>query len=393
MKLFVKKFDELSVGELYEILKLRSDVFVVEQNCVYPDLDGLDQDAWHVYLRDGDGIQAYLRVMDRGAKFEDVSIGRVISMKRRCGLGTRILQAGVRVAREKLAARRITLEAQVYARGLYEKLGFVQTSGEFLEDGIPHIRMTLELRSKRSVFLTSSPCDDDVPEGANLPCIFFERNSFVENLRQRVCPDARLLVVAADPHAHGLNDEMTQTFAGCFRFHGMELSDVTLLDGRSEERAAELVANSDILLLGGGHVPTQSAFFNRIGMKVLLRDYQGVVMGISAGSMNCASIVYAQPECPGESLDPYYRRFIPGLGLADVMILPHYQKEKHTILDGRRLYEDITYADSYGHRFIAIPDGSYVLVEEDGARLFGEGYRIAEGKLRRICGEEESIEL
>lgn len=393
MKLYIKKFEELTGTELYEILKLRSNVFVVEQNCVYQDLDNKDQGAWHVYLTDEDGIQAYLRVLDRGVSFEDVSIGRVISMKRRCGLGTRILREGIRVAREKFAAQRITIEAQAYARGLYEKLGFVQNSEEFLEDGIPHIRMALSLKSARSVFLTSSPCDDDVPEGANLPCIFFERNRFVENLRVRVPVNARLLVVAADPHDHPLNDEMTETLAGCFHYHGMNLDEVMLLDDRTEKDAADMVSRADIVLLGGGHVPTQSAFFNRIGLKVLLHSFQGVVIGISAGSMNCASIVYSQPECTGESLDPYYRRFFPGLGLADTMILPHYQKERHTVLDGRRLYEDITYPDSFGHEFIAIPDGSYVLAEEGRVRLYGEGYRIADGQIRRICLEGEAIEL
>ena len=393
MELYVKRFDELSLDELYEILKLRCDVFVVEQNCVYPDLDDHDQQAVHVFLRDEDGIQAYLRVLDRGVRFEDVSIGRVISMKRRCGLGTRILKTGIEVAHEYFGAKRITIEAQVYARRLYENLGFVQNSSEFLEDGIPHIRMTLEMKPKRSVFLTSSPCDDDVPEGVDLPCIFFERNSFVENLKKRVPDEARLLVVSADPHDYDMNDEMTNTFADCFEFHGMELSEVNILDDRREQDAAELVANSDIILLGGGHVPTQSAFFNRIGLRVLLREFEGVVIGISAGSMNCASIVYAQPECPGESLDPYYRRFMPGLGLADVMILPHYQKVKNYRLDGKRLYEDITYGDSFGREFIAMPDGSYVLVEDGSARLFGEGYRVAEGKIKRICNEEETIEL
>lgn len=393
MELYVKHFNELSVGELYEILKLRSDVFVVEQNCVYPDLDDLDQDAIHVFMRDEDGIQAYLRVLDKGVRFEDASIGRVISMKRRCGLGTRLLREGIQVARECFGARRITIEAQVYVRKLYENLGFVQTSGEFLEDGIPHIRMTLEMRLNRSVFLTSSPCDDDVPEGVDLPCIFFERNSFVENLRKCIQPGARLLVVSADPHDHGLNDEMTNTFANCFEYHGMEMSEVNLLDDRTEDHAVELVENSDVILLGGGHVPTQSAFFNRIGLRVLLREFEGVVIGISAGSMNCASIVYAQPECPGESLDPYYRRFMPGLDLADVMILPHYQKVRNYRLDGKRLYEDITFGDSFGREFIAMPDGSYVLVDAEGARLFGEGYRVANGKIQRICNEEESVEL
>lgn len=243
------------------------------------------------------------------------------------------------------------------------------------------------------LFLTSSPCNDDVPAGVDLPCIFFERNDFVKQLQACIEPGARFLVIAADPVNHELNDEMTETFAACFAYHGMEFSSIELLDDRTEDYAAELVAASDVILLGGGHVPTQNLFFRRIGLKVLLRDYQGVVMGVSAGSMNCASIVYSQPEMPGESLDPNYRRFMPGLGLTDIMILPHCQKERHTILDGKRLYDDITFADSFGHRFIAIPDGSYVLVEDGKAYLFGEGSLVSEGRMRTICEEEESILL
>lgn len=243
------------------------------------------------------------------------------------------------------------------------------------------------------LFLTSSPCDDNVPEGVDLPCIFFERNGFAVRLRHRVGRRARLTVVAADPGNHELNDEMTMTFASCFAYHGMRMEDVSLCDDRSWRRAPQMIRNSDVVLLGGGHVPTQSAFFDYIQLRQLLRGYPGVVMGISAGSMNCASIVYAQPEMPGESLDPNYRRFIPGLGLTDVMILPHYQKEKNTRLDGRRLYEDITYGDSMGHSFLAIPDGSYVLAEDGKTRVFGEAHRIADGEIEQICGEEEAFEL
>lgn len=243
------------------------------------------------------------------------------------------------------------------------------------------------------LFLTSSPCNDDVPAGADLPCIFFERNHFVENLRARVKPDARLVVVAADPDSFDMNDEMTGAFANCFEYHGMALSDVELLDARTEEEAVRIISESDVVVLGGGHVPTANLFFERIGLKALLWNYPGVVMGISAGSMNCASMVYAQPEMPGESIDPDYRRFIPGLGLTDTMILPHYQKVRNMMIDGKRLYEDVTFGDSFGCEFIAIPDGSYVLEEDGASVLFGEGYRIADGKIRTVCHEGEFIVL
>ncbi len=144
MTLHIRRFDELTVDELYRILKLRVDVFVVEQACPYPELDGLDQDALHLWLEDETGIRAYLRVMDRGAESEYVSIGRVVARERRQGLGTRILREGIRAARERFGAEAIYLEAQTYAAGLYEKQGFRIISEEFLLDGIPHVKMLLD---------------------------------------------------------------------------------------------------------------------------------------------------------------------------------------------------------------------------------------------------------
>lgn len=144
MELVIKKFEELSLNELYDILKLRVDVFVVEQECPYPEIDDKDRDAYHIWLRDEDGIAAYLRVLDKGVSFDDAAIGRVISARRRKGYGTIVLKEGIRVAKEKFCADRITIEAQVYARKFYENVGFRKVSEEFLEDGIPHIVMTLE---------------------------------------------------------------------------------------------------------------------------------------------------------------------------------------------------------------------------------------------------------
>lgn len=145
MELTVKHFTELSTEELFEIYRLRVSVFVVEQKCPYQEVDGADRCAYHLWLRDENGIAAYARLLPPGAVFPTAAIGRVIAVRRRCGLGTKIVEAAVNAAKEKLSADVITIEAQVYARSLYEKAGFVQTSEEFLEDGIPHIQMQLKL--------------------------------------------------------------------------------------------------------------------------------------------------------------------------------------------------------------------------------------------------------
>lgn len=141
MTVYVKHFTELELQELYEILSLRNGVFVVEQNCPYQDIDGRDEGAYHVYLKDENGIRAYLRVLPHGT--QEAAIGRVIAVERRKGLATKALEVGIRTAKERFGARSIYLEAQTYARSLYEKQGFRQCGEEFLEDGIPHIPMRL----------------------------------------------------------------------------------------------------------------------------------------------------------------------------------------------------------------------------------------------------------
>ena len=146
METIIKHFTELTLDELYEIMKLRVAVFVVEQNCPYQELDDYDKDCYHIFFRDENGIAAYMRVLDKG-RFEDVSFGRVISARRRCGLGTKLLAVGTEVAKEKYHAKRIMIGAQTYARSFYEQSGFVQIAGtdEYLEDGIPHIYMEMRL--------------------------------------------------------------------------------------------------------------------------------------------------------------------------------------------------------------------------------------------------------
>lgn len=146
MELVVKRFSELTNAELYELLKLRCEVFVVEQRCAYLDVDGRDLEALHVFLRDEGGVCACARVLPQGAAYADAAlIGRVIAKRRGEGLGERVVRAGIAAARGLLGASRLRVEAQSYARGFYEKCGFACCTAEFDEDGIPHVGMVLEI--------------------------------------------------------------------------------------------------------------------------------------------------------------------------------------------------------------------------------------------------------
>ena len=143
MTLHKKNFSELMVEELYELLRIRSEVFVVEQNCVYQDMDGDDQASVHLWLTEQDRVVALCRVCPAGTHMKEVSIGRVITTERGKGYGKRIMLAGIEAAREHFDATTIEIEAQEYAKGFYEQVGFRKSSDPFILDGIPHIKMTL----------------------------------------------------------------------------------------------------------------------------------------------------------------------------------------------------------------------------------------------------------
>ena len=137
-----KSFRQLTTDELYELLRVRSEVFVVEQNCVYQDLDGDDQEAIHLWLTLGDKTVALARVCPAGTHMTEISIGRVITTERGKGYGRQIMLHAIRAAIEHFGATLIDIEAQEYAKGFYESVGFKQSSGTFMLDGIPHIKMT-----------------------------------------------------------------------------------------------------------------------------------------------------------------------------------------------------------------------------------------------------------
>ena len=137
-----KTFQELTTDELYELLRVRSEVFVVEQNCVYQDMDGDDQKSIHIWLTVADKIVALARVCPAGTHMKEISIGRVITTERGKGYGKLIMLRAIDAAIEHFGAALIDIEAQEYARGFYEGIGFKQSSDTFMLDGIPHIKMT-----------------------------------------------------------------------------------------------------------------------------------------------------------------------------------------------------------------------------------------------------------
>lgn len=144
MNLTIKKFEKLTTTELYEILKLRAEIFVVEQNCPYQDLDDIDYDSLHIFLEQNKKVVAYLRIFQNKDDPDTVQIGRVVTLTHGSGLGKKLMEEGIKAIQET-NAKQAYLEAQTYCIGFYERFGFKVISPEFILDGIPHVKMQLQL--------------------------------------------------------------------------------------------------------------------------------------------------------------------------------------------------------------------------------------------------------
>ena len=239
-------------------------------------------------------------------------------------------------------------------------------------------------------YLTSHIGGSYKKNGTRIPTQLSTENGLLDSLQKHWKNNSKVLIICADAEDIETNDSIMNIFSASFPMSGLSIGQMYICDNRNE-KLVDNIYDYDVLILAGGHVPTQNKFFERIRLKERINDFDGVLIGISAGTMNSAEIVYAQPELEGESIDKEYERFLSGLGITKLMILPHYQDIKDDILDGQRLFEDITYSDSYGREFYALEDGSYFMIENKTTALFGTAYLIKDGNIKQICEKDKNI--
>ncbi len=229
-------------------------------------------------------------------------------------------------------------------------------------------------------------------DGKRIPTKLMEDNGLLEMIRSLWKADSKVMIISGSPEDPDRNDSILNVLKQSFLLSSLEVSEFLICDERNKD-IADRIPEMDVLILAGGHVPTQNAFMKTLRLKEKLQDWDGLLIAWSAGSMNCAETVYAGPELPGEALDPDFQRWISGLGITKTNIFPHFEELKDDVLDGMRLIEDITYADSMGHEIIALNNGSYIVSEDGVETLYGEAYRIKDGVLEQICRKDEQIVL
>lgn len=140
-----KEFNELTAAEMYEILKARTEIFIMEQNIRYQDCDDVDYDSLHCFIEENNKVVAYLRAFYKDDDKNTVKVGRVLTVKHGIGLGKELLKKSIPAIKDKMKCNKIYMDAQKHAVGFYEKAGFKIVSGEFLEEGIVHVAMELNI--------------------------------------------------------------------------------------------------------------------------------------------------------------------------------------------------------------------------------------------------------
>lgn len=229
-------------------------------------------------------------------------------------------------------------------------------------------------------------CDKD-ENGNRIAKNFGNKNNILDNIKKYVKKYDNFLFVASNE----FNNEATDVYANV-TFESFDLTlpfnNYKILDSRTEEIADELIKEADLILLCGGHVPTQNNFFNNIDLKNKIKNTEALIIGGSAGAINMAESVYCIPELEGESTDPNFSRNLIGLGLTNINILPHYDIFKEFILDNKKFIDEIILPDTYERTIYALNNGSYILVD-DKNYLYGEAYLLKDSSITKINNNDE----
>lgn len=238
-------------------------------------------------------------------------------------------------------------------------------------------------------FFSSSMMTSIENETGKFPVRIENTNCFLDKLQANWPDHARALMISSAPAAHSINDFYRDIYVESFKLSDLSTECVDILDDRYQVD----VHSYDVLILAGGHTPTQNKYFAEINLKKSLADYNGIIVGISAGSMNAADIVYAQPELEGEAVDPHYQRLLSGLALFNKRILPHFEEIKDLLLDGIHL-EEIAIQDSYLIDFYAMNDGVYFYHDGKELYLCGEALYFKNGRITPVgkTGVDTKIE-
>lgn len=246
--------------------------------------------------------------------------------------------------------------------------------------------MFLDLRTSPTLFITSSQTKPKKQGDFTGPCDLILDNEFGSLLKTYWPAKAKVLAITSNPDDEDMLQAFRNNMRDAYEEAGFEIlnHEIDFGDRKLLHEDSFYFNNFDVILICGGHVPTQNRFFMEVDLASKLRDYHGIIIATSAGSMNLAEEVYALPEWEGEAKSPDYNRFLTGLGFTKHQIIPHYNYIKDITVDGLNPIIDIAAPDSANREFIVLCDGSYIFEAEGITQIHGPAYRLSNGILTPI---------
>lgn len=238
------------------------------------------------------------------------------------------------------------------------------------------------------IMITSTlDLSDKDENGTKIPKVFDNKNKKIDTIKKYVKKYDNFVYVASTEYENDINDYYSKVVFDSFNMT-LPFKNYIVLDSRNEKDAEKIIKDADLIILSGGHVPTENNFFNNINLRELIRKTDAFIIGISAGSMNSAENVYSPPEYESEVIDNNYNKYYKGLGLTHLNVFPHYDEIKDEVISGVHVLEKIVLPDSYDRDIYALNNGSYILID-DNEYIYGETYLIRKGKIKMICKDNQ----
>lgn len=244
----------------------------------------------------------------------------------------------------------------------------------------------------KAVFLTSSFNNYTKIGKQKVATKIDNTNHFVDRLKLFLPIINSVAFVSSNPDDFEKTDNYVQIFLESFALEGYNIKNAFILDHRIKENIKDVILKSDLIIAMGGHVPTQNRYMKEISLKEILKEYNGVYIGQSAGSMNACESVYVQPETKEEFYDKNFNKNLTGLGLTDIMIMPHTNNAKKYEIDGTTQY-DMCLQDSYIFHHYGIVDSGFVEILDNSIRFYGETIYFSNGTNKTLCKNGQIYDL
>lgn len=239
------------------------------------------------------------------------------------------------------------------------------------------------------LFLASNIGGIKKENGKKVSTKFFEDNMFLTNLKKSIKNNKKFVLVASNPEIYEMNDLFLQMDIDALKLSGLSFDEYIVLDNRNKINIEYALKDSSLIFLCGGNTKMQNDFFNEIELGKYLKDVDSVVVGISAGSINCAKDAFNSPECNEDLKDSPY---LNGLDLTNINIEPHFVLDDLDN-DNKILQRNSIIDESYKRTIYALTDGAYILETNNSSTLFGKSYKISNGIISQICDDEEYVDI